>query len=390
MSLNIAIDDERALSREMFVLGMGGVTAGLTAGALSLVTGEYVAQLMILTFAAVIGLFANYTDRLRERGHFRLGLSVLAGIVWALLLPLGAVWAGVAGGAMLGAVLYGTGSGGEKTKSVARVGVSGLYGVVLGLAVFTTETFVTQGFLSEMTHTIVPEIVMGGTWGIFLCAAALIPRVEFKRDLIIADYNAAIAEAGPGGRAVLSQGLNVYSRLMAEFDRSEDRGFVEAARPVAEEVAKSMLVLAHKTEALRRSNVADDFVDLEARIARTDDQLRAAEDGALRRELSGVREELEAQLCARKELRATCSRFEARQHRCITSLERLQIALIQNSTMGMEHFDLKDALSSLQELAEEIRWRGGWDIQAGVESGKSGLIEEDVEMKSGVEIVELS
>lgn len=363
MSLSITIDDERALSKEMFVLGVGGAAAGVTSAGLSLIAGEYVPQLMVLTFAAVVGLFGNYADRMTDRGHFRLGLSVLGGIIWALLLPLGAVWAAAAGGAVLGASLYGAADQATKASGMRRLVVSGLYGLALVLAVYTTQTFIGVGFLRGFAYTIVPELVMGTTWGVFLCAAAMIGRVQFKRDEIVADYGVAISEVGLAERTLLVQGLGVYCRLREEFERSEDRAIVEAAIPVAEDVARNLLVLARQTDALRRSNVADDFIHLEARIARTDEQLARAEDEALRRELCGVRDELEAQLGVRKELRATCARFEARQHRCITSLERLQVALIQNSSLGMEHVDLKDALNSLQELAEDIRWRGEFEIQ---------------------------
>ncbi len=384
MSLNIAIDDEHALSKELFVLGVGGVTAGATASGLSLITGAYVPQLMVLAFAAVMGLFANYVDRKVERGHFRLGFSVLGGIVWALLLPFDAVLAAAGGGAILGVSIYGVAAQAEKESGLHRVKIAGFYGLALMLAVFTTQTFVEIGFLSGLMDTIFPEFVMGVIWGAFMSAAAVASRVQVTRDMIMADYKATIAAVGLAERTLLVKGLEAYSQLMAEFARSEDHAFVEIARPVAEDVAKNMLVLARKTNTLRPMNVLNDFIQLEARIARIDEQLQRAEDSALRRELLAARAELEEQLTARRELRSTCARFETRQQRCITSLERLQIALIQNSSMGMEHVDLQDAMSSLQDLAEEIRWRGGWEIQD-ESSDLAAVSDVDVVVQSGVE-----
>lgn len=379
MSMSIAIDDERALSKEMFVLVAGGTAAGVSAAGLSLIAGEYVPQLMVLAFAAVVGLFANYSDRRSERGHFRLGLSIVSGIVWALLLlVVDPVWAAGVGGVILGASLSMKEDDGTHVSRVRQVGVWALYGVGLALAVLTTQTFLNDGFLRAVQFTVVPELVMGTVWGVFLSAAAVSSRVQIKRDLMVGDYRRAISEVGIAERTLLSQALRVYTQIMEELRRSEHREFVEVAVPVADEISRNLLQLARKTDALRRSNVTDDFLYLEARIAQTDEQIkRAGGDEALVRELYGVRQELETQLGARRDLRAACARFEARQNRCLTSLERLQVALIQNSALAsMEQVDLQEALQNLQNLADDITWRGTWE---GEEKLASSAVLEELE-----------
>jgi len=79
---------QRAYTRELGALAIGGLVAGFTASILQLIAGGATAPLMMMSFGAILGLMANLGERREGVQAMRLVLGVLSGIAMALLLPL--------------------------------------------------------------------------------------------------------------------------------------------------------------------------------------------------------------------------------------------------------------------------------------------------------------
>ncbi|MBA2663266.1 MAG: hypothetical protein H0U74_13345 [Bradymonadaceae bacterium] len=353
MSLNASIADERALSRELFVLIAGGVTAGIVTSGLNIIAGQAIPQLMVLAFGAIIGLFANLSDSKSETSTLRLVLALLGGITWALLVPFSLLGAAAAGGLLIGMAM----SLGYGANLVERAMLWGFYGLAMGAAVFTSETLFNVGFLGAFNGPVIGDAITGGLWGLFLCVATGLKHMRFERDLVDEEFQDAIRDVGALERPLLESASLVYGHILRELERADQRDVAEHARNIATETSRSLVALARRTDELRRAMAHTARVALDKRIEQLDKRIADAEDATVKRELRAAREELADQLSARKRIDVACARLEARQQRCMTALERLHVVLIQNSSIGPDHVGLQDALESLQMLSDDIRWK---------------------------------
>ncbi|MFU8802452.1 MAG: hypothetical protein ACNA8W_01465 [Bradymonadaceae bacterium] len=348
------IKDENAYSRESTMLILGGLCAGAAGGLLAMLAGHGQDQLLALSFGAVVGLFANLSDPKEERASLRLVMAILAGGAMAFLLSLQPLLAGATGGLLLGAAM---GIGKVKDAGLRRVTEAGSYALLLLAGVFTTRVLFGEGPLAFADVPMMRPVLEGSVWGLFLALAAGINRMSWPDDETGDLFAEALTEVGGEEREILHSGRSLYGRITEELDGEEQCDVAEQARAIATETAQHLIMLARRTDELRKMLSRGRTREINERHERTRARIEQATDDEVRVQLQAALAELEEQRGMGQRIELASTRLEARQQRCITALERLHVALIHNSAALTGSAGLADALSSLQRLTEEMHWK---------------------------------
>jgi hypothetical protein len=353
--MTIEMDDESGFGRESSTLMIGGLCAGATGGLLAMVAGNGQAELLALSFGAIVGLLANLRDPLESRGHLRLVLAIIAGAVMALMLSISTVYAAVAAGLILGAAL---GLGRLRKDRVRTLVEAGSFGLLLTAGVLTTHILFTRGPLMPLDVPLLRPVLEGSVWGVFLAFAAGIHRLKWNQDPVLESFDAALLEVTNGDREVLNNGRALYLRVIEELDDEEvEPEVIEQARTIATETAEQLVVLARRIDELQRLIRRGLGQNVETRLATVQARLDDATDARVRAELEAMMAELEEQREMSRGIELASARLEARQQRCLTALERLHLALVHSSATSSPGEGLMQALSSLQRLTEEMQWK---------------------------------
>lgn len=349
MAVSVALPNPRSYQREAVVMFGGGALSGLVAFLLAQVAGSPHAELMSLSFGAVVGLFANLADSRQGTPMLRLVLSILGGVAMAGLWAFSPYAAGLAGGALIGAAA----SLGEAKSRVESAWHLVLYGVALGLGVFVTERLGAAVFEGNAFGL---DVMQGAVWGLFLAFSAGLKRLEFSRDEIRAELAEAEADLKGQDQENVVAGRVLYEQILREVEKQE--GAVrDRATEIATETSRALMAFARRSNELRIAAEVTSGRQLKKRMLEVDARLQATRDPQVRTELQAVLEELVEQLRVRTRLDVARARLEARQQRCLTSLERLHVSLLQGAGGNHQDSALKDSIENLEKLSDELHWR---------------------------------
>ncbi|MEM1349144.1 MAG: hypothetical protein AAGI01_11345, partial [Myxococcota bacterium] len=240
---------QRAYTRELGALAIGGVVAGFTASILQLIAGGVATPLMMLSFGSILGLMANLGERREGLQAMRLVLGILAGIAMALLLSVHALLAAATGGLLLGAA-FGLEWGDSRAR---RVGVWLAYALALVGGVYTTDTLFSVGFLQSLDVSVVGDLLRGGIWSVFLMLPAGLKYLEWEIDPVLAELREAKAVTTGSQREQLEAAEGAYERILAELEREGQQDVRERAHAVAVEVCRGFIGLTRRAHELERT-----------------------------------------------------------------------------------------------------------------------------------------
>lgn len=349
MAVSVSLPNPRSYQREAIVMFGGGALSGLVAFVLAQVAGSPHAELMSLSFGAVVGLFANLADSRQGTPMLRLILSILGGVVMAGIWSFSPLLAGAAGGALIGAGA----SLGEGRTRIEGAWHLLLYGVALALGVFVTDRLAVTVF--EGNHFAI-DLMQGSVWGLFLAFSAGLKRLEFSRDEIRSDLAEAEADLKGQDQENVAAGRVLYEQILREVEKAD--GVVrDRATEIATETSRALLAFARRSNELRIAAEVTSGRQLKKRMLDVDARLQATKDAQVRTELQAVLEELVEQLKVRTRLDVARARLEARQQRCLTSLERLHVALLQGVSGSHQDSALRESMENLEKLSDELHWR---------------------------------
>ena len=202
MSVTVSVQQPRAFTREALLLIGGGLVSGMVASVLNVVAGAPHTALAALSFGAVIGLGANLADGREGTPMYRLVLSILGGVLMALLLSVNVWIAAAVGGALIGSALL----VGEDLGTLEKAGAALMYGVAMLAAGFAASVLIPQ-FFQHLSP--VGLVFQGGVWGIFMGFASGLRRLDWNRDEVLSEFREAEAdldgeEAGQADLGVLA------------------------------------------------------------------------------------------------------------------------------------------------------------------------------------------
>ncbi|MEZ4462565.1 MAG: hypothetical protein R3E66_23130 [bacterium] len=228
-----------------------------------------------------------------------------------------------------------------------------LYGVALSLAVFVTERVAMAMFETSQFGR---DLFQGSVWGVFLAFSAGLKRLEFSRDEIRSEFAEAEADLKGTARENIVAGRVLYERIVREVERS-DANLRDRSVDIATETSRALIAFSRRSEELRQAAEVTSGRQLKKRLLEVDERMRASKDQQVRKELGTIMEELAEQLRVRARLDVAQARLEAKQQRCLTSLERLHVTLLQGAGSSYQDSSLQESIESLQKLSDELHWR---------------------------------
>ncbi|GEM_PF-2734038 len=346
MSLSVSLNNSRAFGRETRVLIGGGILSGLIASVLGAAVGTASPLLPALTFGAILGLLANFSDLKAGTPMLRLIVSILGGVAWVILLPYH--WA--LGAAVAGLFFGGAFSMDEKSLLSERALSWAMFSGALALAVFTT-----RGLFSQIGFSLMENVLSAATWGIFLSFASGLTRLEWNRNEILSSFKESYSEASGEERESIHAGRVLYEQILGELKRVDEK-MGERARIIADETSQALLALTRRSGELKLAEERTKGRNLESRVFELDQKISKTRDKSVKKELEATLQEMVEQLRVRRRFGSARARLDARVQRCFTALERLHLSLVQIGT-GDNDAVLEDSLGAMEKLSEEIRWR---------------------------------
>jgi hypothetical protein len=349
MAVSVSLPNARSYQREAIVLLGGGALSGIVAFVLAQVAGSQHIELMALSFGATVGLLANLADPKEGTPMLRLVLSILGGAVMAIAWSFQPIFAGALGGLFIGAGA----SLGEGKNHIEGAWNWLLYGCALALGVFVTQRVgmtVFEG--SEFGQ----DLFQGAVWGLFLAFSAGLKRLEFLRDELRSEFAEAEAEVKGLEKDNIIAGRVLYERIVIETEKTES-SLQDRALEIASETSRALIAFSRRSDELRQAAEVTSGRQLKKRILEVDARLLATKDSQVSKELRTVLDELGEQLRVRSRLEVARARLEARQQRCLTSLERLHVTLLQGSGSSSQDSSLQESIESLERLSDELHWQ---------------------------------
>ncbi|QDG54434.1 sulfite exporter TauE/SafE family protein [Persicimonas caeni] len=354
MSASATLKHEDTFERDILGLIGGGFAAGIVASLLELVVGREVQALTALSFAAVVGLVINGLDPREDTAMMRLILALAGGVMMGGLAGVGVwgapMWAAAIGGGFLGAALTF-----DRAQSLGRkLWTWGIFAAALPAGVFTAETLFATGFMQPLDVMLVREALAGGAWGLFLAVAAGMSDLEWEHNSVISDLDEAIARHRDPVRDYLESAKELYRQITRECERAEQDDTRRRAVEIATDTVGSLLRFASRFEELRDTLRRSGGERLSRRLERMERRLDDVKDASLRRELEQSRAHILQQVQMRQRLELACARLESRLQRSVTTLEKLHLTLVQHATSATNDAGLTEALSRLEQLADEV------------------------------------
>lgn len=344
---------QHAYTREIIALGAGGLLAGLMSSGLQLIAGGHGAPLSVLSFGALLGVAASFTDHREGSSALRVVLGVVGAISMALLLSVHSLLALAVGGAFIGAAF----SLNHGTSAMTRVMVVMAYSVALMAGGFTAETLLNVGFFKALNVPVLQDVLRAGIWAAFLMLPGGLKYLEWQGDELEAEFKAARVGLTAKHRDVLDSAAGTYARVRDELRREAQSDLRERAEQVAQEVCQGIIALTRRASELEDTVAKTNTQPLQTRASELERRIRSTRDVTLRRELMAALEEVVEQMRTRQRMEAACVRIEARQQRYLTALERLHVTLIQNDTLSAKDGSVSLSLDELGRLTEEVHWK---------------------------------
>ncbi len=371
--LSVSLNNSRAFGRESRVLIGGGILAGFIASVLGTAVGTVTPLLTVLTFGAIIGLLANFSDLKSGTPMLRLILSILGGVSWVLLMPFHwAIGAAVAG--LFFGAAFSSGEGESMTDK--------LTGWVIFSAALTLAVFTTNGLFSTL-FDILQNVLSGATWGLFLAFAAGLKRIEWIRNETLSSFRESYSEAAGEERESLYSGRILYEQILTELKRVDDKTS-KRARVIADETSHALITLTRRSGELKLAEERTRGRNLESRVFELDQKISKTKDVTVKKELQAALHEMVEQLRVRRRFGSARARLDARVQRCFTALERLHLSLVQVGS-GDNDSILEESLLSMEKLTEEIRWR---NLSVNELLQNEEVIDDEIEEELGDEFID--
>lgn len=354
MSASATLKHEEIFERHILGLIGGGFAAGIVASMLELVVGRDVQALTALSFAAVVGLVINQLDPRDDTAMMRLILALVGGVLMGGVAGMGVwgapMWAAALGGGFLGAALTF-----DRAQTLGRkLWTWGLFAAALPAGVFTADTLFHTSFMQPLDVLLVREALVGGAWGLFLAVAAGVSDLEWEHDSVLSDLDEAISRHHQPVGDYLESAKVLYLQITRECDRAEQDDTRRRALEIATDTIGSLLRLASRFEELRDTLRRSAGERLSRRLERMERRLDEVSDPSLRREIEQSRAHILQQVQMRQRLELACARLESRLQRSVTTLEKLHLTLVQHATSATNDAGLTEALSRLEQLADEV------------------------------------
>lgn len=343
---------QRAYTKEVMAIGIGGVLAGLVSSGLQLIAHGHGPALTVLSFSAILGISASFLDHREGSSVLRVVLGALGGIGMVMALAVHPIFAAVLGGGFIGAAFslrFGN-------STVQRAAVVTAYAAALAIGTFIASVLLNVGFFKSFDVPVVKDILTTGMWSLALMLPGGLKFLEWQSDELDSEYKAVRAELKGKHRQTIENAHATYGRIRDELNREEQSDVRERAADIAKEVSRGLIALTRRAAELEETVARTSQSPLEDRAAELEARIRASRDKALKRELAAALEEVVEQMRTRRRMEAACVRIEARQQRFLTALERLHVALVQNDRLASSDSSIGQSLDNLSRLTEEVRW----------------------------------
>jgi len=386
MSSSLTLRNESIFDRHLAALVGGGLAAGVLSGVLGLVVGEQIPQMGALSFAAVVGLALNQADPHEDSALLRLIFALVGGVLMSLIYPLdfgGAPFIGAAiGGGFIGAAVTF-----ERRESTLRkwVGI-GLFALALPAGVFSSGVLFPEGALAFWEPIFARQALIGATWGIFMALAAGLSDLHSRDDVQLSLLERAIARHQQPVRDYLESARELYQQIMRESERSLSEDTRRRAGEIARETIDALLRVAERSQELRSALQATGSERLSQRINRLNQRIAAATNPAIARELTQARDDARQQAQMRERLDLAAVRLETRQQRCVMTLEKLHLTLVQHANHAVSDVSLTEALARLEQFSDEVQFQNlSIDELCGLDAELQAIAAAELDDSPGVE-----
>lgn len=290
-------------------------------------------------------------------------LGALLGGVAAFIAGIGSLgtaapWLGAAaaGGAL--GLLWGP----ERAPRPARA-VGFALAAVVGLYVTTALVLSQTPLFSFLGWPAVQDASSGALMGFFLSLGGAVGRVRLDRDPVMGLW-AEVKGALDGDLMELSgQGVKLYQEIQERVEKRRGEGrdmeILEEAGRVSRETTQRLLRLARRWSEIEAS--VDDTMKtrLKARRQALEEKLEGVSDSVIRAEYTAVVATIDEQLQSFGRIDIARERLVARMHRCLASLERVSLRVLQLSTSDAQDasLSLQPELERLDEMSDELSWK---------------------------------
>ncbi len=359
----LRFDDHTGFQRTALywtLAGAGGALLALFARGILDITGYNYELLLTMTgmsIGAAAGLLRESYNRIVIGAGLGAGLGLIAALIAGLSLPVAAP--------LLGAAVAGAGLGlvwGPKRAPAPARGVGFAITAVLGLYVATT-LMVGPRALEWLQYTGVQDAAFGGVLGFFLSLGGVVGRMRIDQDPVHRLWAETQSELSGDMAELAEQGVRLYEEILerAEKRRGENKDLkiLPEAERVAGATTQRLIRLAERWCQIEKSVDNTTRPRLEARLNALEEKLKNVKDAVIRAEYSAAARTVRDQLKSFEKIDVGRERLVARIHRCLASLERVSLLMLQLSTSDAEDasLSLQPELTRLDEMSDELSWK---------------------------------
>lgn len=267
---------------------------------------------------------------------------------------------------LVGAALAGGGAGFFWGPSEAPP-----YARALGFAmaavcgVYVVSTFLLQDSgVALLQKPGIQDAVSGGLLGFFLSLGGAVGRVQTAAKSVVEEAWEEI-EPGLAGdmRTLAAQGVKLHHEVMERCESQQlengDSSILEETRRVSQETILRLVKLAERWCKIEEGVDQEAVPRLEARLEALEEKLSGSTDKVIVAEYSAAAKSVREQLEGFGRVDLARERLVARMHRCLASLERINLLLLQVSTTSAQDasMSLQPELNRLDEMSDDLSWQ---------------------------------
>lgn len=342
--------DEEGFDRDVAVLAAGALGAGLLAEVSGVFADEfYSAELALLSFGATVGVVAAWYDPDDDRAILSSVLGTIGGVLGALLGHY--VWlAGAATGGFVGWAMA------LREDLPGRLAAGGAGALATSAGIFATWELLGPFVGWILLPPGIYELAGGGFLALFLVVASGVRRLQWAAGGLKDQLMDARRERREEEASILEDAAETAGELDGLLRRATpEEG--SRARRVADETVRSLVVTTRRSALLREALADRSDAGVAERIDAIDERLEGSESARLRREIEASREEIEGRRETREQLESELARLEVRQHRCVSALERLRMAVAASESADATEGKLEECVDEVDALNREVEWR---------------------------------
>lgn len=364
-------DDHAGFQRNTLywtVAGSAGALLGLIARHYAVVSGSVPAgqdHVFLLAMVGMgIGAASGFFQGQWSKVGLGAGLGMALGVAAAMLAGVTALggaapWIGAAVAGLGLGIFFGPEAAPRNARAVGYALAS-----VLGLYV-TTRLVLTQNPVLDVLGTPgLQDAATGAMLGFFLSLGGVVGRFRLEQDPV-KDLWAQTREQLTGDmRELAGQGVRLYEEILERIKKrrsqeGQDSNALTEAHRVSTETTTRLIRLANRWCEIESSYDDTTRPRLEARRKATEEKLKGVNDPVIRAEYTAVLETIDEQLQSFGRIDIARERLVARMHRCLASLERVSLRILQLSTSDAQDasLSLQPELERLDEMSEELSWK---------------------------------